>query len=1048
MSQPVLTVRLLGEPEVESSAGRHAFRSDKRYLLLAYLAVHRDWVERARLARLFWPDHDAAAARHNLRQLIKRLDSLPWSPDVESSSGREGARLRWRPPADLVDLDAALVGGRWDEARALHRGALLVGVVADAVPSFDAWLVDQRSQVEERVRTAFMQHGAALVVAGKHATAAELFGHLVAAEPFDEEALQAYMEATAAAGQPTKAMGAFDAFAARVREEFGLNPTSTTAALADQVRAGGVHGGRSLRDEGRSVLAGAGGQPVSDRTGGPTVQPGWLLGRDLELSDVHRLLSDPHCRLLTITGPGGVGKSALARHAAHELSGTYADGCVYVALDGVGGSSGLLAAIAAHVARPLGSQAQVDPATAIGTRRMALVLDDLDGLHEEAERLPDLLDRCPNLSIVTTARERLSVAGEWLLPLDGLPVPAAGASLPDVLANDAVRLFVAHAQRLRPDYYLTDSDARDVARICRSVSGLPLAVELAAAWTRVLPVAAIADEIATGLELLAGGPRGAADRHTSMRACIERSWQNVSEAERVAWRALALFESPFDRAAAARVTGVALPQLAALVDASVLRSSPEGRFSFHPLLRAYGVERLADTPRSTEPEGARSSPPGTRSRSVLEEAHATYFLASVVEALDVAGPTGRAMIEGVAASLDDVATAWRWAVAAASGAIEASRPPDTAALCRWCSALAAICERRAWYALAVDLFEEARLSFEGEALPDELLGTVMAQLSWHRLRLGRAEAAESGAVAALELLDDHRTLAPWRTAVLTRGGVALQEGRYAAAEAYYEVALESATVAARSATASGRREIAAITGSLGVAKQFSGDREGAALQFRNQLEVVSDLGDPVTAISPLSNLGNVLRILGRLDEAKAALEEGLRLAVDEHYDTILPALNINLGVLHRQLGESAVARRHFEAAAKLARECGRLPLEVLASFQLGRLELDSGSAAAAREHFDAACTVAVGSGNLSATLDALAGFAWVEWREGARRRSLTLARVVHSHPATTPGSRTWASELLALIEEPSAGADLDPGQVAMGDSVTRALSLIHASGRE
>jgi tetratricopeptide (TPR) repeat protein len=186
--------------------------------------------------------------------------------------------------------------------------------------------------------------------------------------------------------------------------------------------------------------------------------------------------------------------------------------------------------------------------------------------------------------------------------------------------------------------------------------------------------------------------------------------------------------------------------------------------------------------------------------------------------------------------------------------------------------------------------------------------------------------------------------------VLTRGGVALQEGRYTVAEAHYEEALESATVAARSATASERREIAAITGSLGVAKQFSGDREGAALQFRRQLEVVSDLGDPVTAISPLSNLGNVLRILGRHDEAKAALEEGLRLAVDEHYDTILPALNINLGVLHRQLGESTVARRHFEAAAKLARERGRLPLEVLASFQLGRLELESGTVAAAREH--------------------------------------------------------------------------------------------------
>ena len=568
----------------------------------------------------------------------------------------------------------------------------------------------------------------------------------------------------------------------------------------------------------------------------------------------------------------------------------------------------------------------------------------------------------------------------------------------------ARHLFVAHAQRLRPDYYLAETETREVARICRLVAGLPLALGLAATWTRALPAAAIADEIARGLDVLEGAPRGTTERHASMRACIEHSWHSLSQDERRVWRALALFESPFDRVAAARVTGVALPLLAALVDKSVLRSSSSGQFSFHPLLRAYGVERL-------EAEAAE--------RATLKEAHATYFLAALDAAHEQVGPARRVAVDGLAASLDDVAAAWRWAFAALCGRVVASRPPTAAALERSCDALAAVCEERAWYPLACALFGEASRELVDPTAHAVLLGTLLAQQSWHELRLGRSDEAGAVATRALELLAEKGTSPAWRTALSTLAALARQSGRHSEAETLYARALASLTAVRRAETATDRREMAVLTGAIGVAKQLAGDREGAVFQFQEQLELQRAVGDTANQATALSNLGNVLRLLGRRDEAKAALDEGLRLALEEHLDTIKPALHINLGVLQVQMGAPDSARGHFEIAAKLAGECGREPLLVTAMFQLGRLELESGEVAAARVQFEDARDLAVRAGNPSATLDALAGLAWVEWRVGASTTARSLARWVHDHQATTPGTRNWAGELLALLQEPS-----------------------------
>lgn len=1018
MSRSALYVRLLGEPEMESSAGSHVFLGDKRYLLLAYLACHRDWVDRARLARLFWPEHEFSAARHNLRQLLKRLKSLDCPVAVESSTGQHAQRVRWLPATDLTEIDSALTEGRWSVVLALHRGPLLAGMGAGVNTRFDTWLSEQRAALEDRVRRELMIQGAVRAGANDHTAAAAIFGHLLAAEPFDEEALRAYMEACVSDGQPAKAMSAYQKFAEHVKQEFDLIPASTTEALAQRIRTGGtrVDVKTSRADQAEPTL------PIGSLLG-----VGRLIGRELELADIQRLLADPHCRLVTITGPGGVGKSALARRAAHELRAEFADGCEYVPLDGASRSVGVLGAITAHLTRPSIADITADPATIIGKRHLLLVLDDLDAFQSSAQRLQELLQRCPNLKILTTTRERLAVSEEWVLPLEGLPTPMAGASPLEVMASDAVQLFITHARRLRPDYYLPEDEAPAVARICRLVAGLPLALELCAVWTRVLPVPDIADELAKGLDLVAVVPPGSSHRHSSMRECIQCSWRNLSDGERRSWRALAVFAGPFDRTAAAHVAGVALPQLAALVDKSILRSVPVARFSFHPLLRAFGVERLAD---------------GATERYELGEAHANHFLSAIVEAHEQAGAARRAATDNVAASLDDVAAAWRWAVAALLDTVSVRRAPPPVTVGRWCIALSAVCERKAWHLMASELFTESSRELQRSDGPTDLLGTVMAQLGWHRLRLGESAAAASLATTALELLAGHGPSAAWRTALSTRAAVAMQGGKHGEAQTCLRMAIESLSSLGTAGTRSERSELASLTGNLGLAKQLAGERREAALDYQDQLGLLRGTDDTAGVAIALSNLGNVLRLLDRFEEALALLEEGLRLADEDQLDTVKPALHINLGVLHLQMGAPDAAQQHFERAARLARDRGRRAMVAMAMNQLGRLELTHGTVAAAKSHFEEACALAVQGGSPSAILDALAGLAWVAWRTDATARAVTLAQVVREHLATSPGTRTWAVELVDLMESTESVTDPPSATSTLDEAVTKALRLV------
>ena len=360
-----------------------------------------------------------------------------------------------------------------------------------------------------------------------------------------------------------------------------------------------------------------------------------FVGRGRELIEIGVLLGDPACHLLTLVGPGGIGKTRLALEAARQL--TISDGVYFVSLQPLDLSSLILSAIAEALDfkfLQLGDTQQ-QLLDYLREKSLLLVLDNFEHLLDGARLVSDILQTARAMKVLTTSREALNLQEEWVYPVKGMPYPED-----DQPTNpedySAVRLFAQHARQIRADFSLTEEQA-GVVRICALVEGMPLGIELAATWVRALSCAEIADEIEHSLDILATSARNAEPRHRTMRVVLEHSWQLLSDAERAVFTKLTVFRGGFSRQAAQAVAGSSLQALSGLVDKSFLRHETNERYDIHELLRQYGEEQLNSPPeegewvhaqhsnyyaefmqqREADLKGQRQSPHWTKSKPIL-----------------------------------------------------------------------------------------------------------------------------------------------------------------------------------------------------------------------------------------------------------------------------------------------------------------------------------------------------------------------------------------------------------------------------------------------
>lgn len=378
--------------------------------------------------------------------------------------------------------------------------------------------------------------------------------------------------------------------------------------------------------------------------------PTSFLGRSREIAEIGELLEDPTCRLVTLVGPGGIGKTRLAMEVASRAHEQFPDGLFFVSLAPLVRTDDLLAAIAS--ATPFRFQqdhrSPGDQFFAYLRERQAsrvlLVLDNFEHLLEGATLISDILAVTSHLKILVTSREALNLQEEWVRQIGGLsyPEPARGMVLDHY---GAVQLFVERARQIRGDFDLA-ADSQSVATICRLVEGMPLAIELAVGWLTTLRPAAIAQELQQSLDLLATHSRNLPERHRTLRSVFSQSWRLMSEGERDVFRKLSIFRGGCTREAAQAVAGASLPTLARLIGQSLVRLNPAGRYEVHELLRQYGAEQLAAADQTES----------------VQQAYLHYYLALLSDLEhDIKTELQLAALEAIATDFENVRCAWQLA---------------------------------------------------------------------------------------------------------------------------------------------------------------------------------------------------------------------------------------------------------------------------------------------------------------------------------------------------------------------------------------------------
>ena len=616
---PALRIRTLGTPQVWLDEVPLTFRRRKSLALLVYLALTGRAHGREVLASLFVDRASDAQAREQFRTT---LNGLVEQVGTFLLVTRETIALDRAQPSwlDADELQAATLGPsegaaaadpqRLERAVALYEGAFLSGFALHGAPLFEDWMQEQRARLE-RLHVQALQLLLERAHEGRDEEAALRWTtRLLAAEPWHEEAQRQMMRLLARRGQRQAALEQYAVCRRVLREELNSTPQAETQALYEQLRAG----------------------PVAPPHNLPSL-PGTFLGREREVETLRTRLGDAACRLVTLLGLGGSGKTRLAVQVATHYAQpvvlldehAFADGVYLVDLAGVGSR----VAPGEHAATVLGRRLAfasgrvlgvdfanaADPLPALarwlGGKRLLLVLDNVEPLLAGVGVLARLLEQAPGLKVLVTSRERLRLAEEWVLEVDGLARPGSPG---EVERAPASQLFVHHAQQVGVSSPPTGAEQAAIVRICDLTQGLPLALILAAHWRRALSCAAIAEEVGRGVDLLTTPERGLPERQRSMRAVLAGTWARLAPEEQAALRQLAVCRGGCTLEAARAVAGAERVTLLALRDRAMLGQTADGRYTLHELVRQYAAEQAAAQPMEA---------------AAAEALHARYYAALV-----------------------------------------------------------------------------------------------------------------------------------------------------------------------------------------------------------------------------------------------------------------------------------------------------------------------------------------------------------------------------------------------------------------------------------
>lgn len=1012
------------------------FQTNKVRALLAYLALEAGRPhERATLAGLLWPELPENKALNNLSKALGLLRRALHDQEQATPYVLAGRRtVRFNPDSDFwLDVAEFRRGvaaqanvAQVEEAVALYRGELLSGFGLADAPAFEEWLLLWRERLHQQVLAALEQLALHYLQTRNHEQAQRYARWQLALDTWREPAHVQLMRALALAGDRSGALAQYETCRRLLAEELGVEPAAETTALYESIKSG------AFVAEGRMVR-----KPiVHNLPSSPTA----FIGRQQELAALDDAIHQEGSRLVTIVGPGGIGKTRFVlayaeRYLIAPQAPSFPDGVFFVPLLNVIPSSDTAVAdqlvLAIMAAIKLSLETSAGPIVRppkqqlleyLGRKRLVLLLDNFDDLlapaagegRDAEDLVADILKAAPEVRVIVTCRERLRLYGERVYTLPGLALPDVKGGGPgnqdSVVYSEAMQLFIRSARRVQHGFQLRAEDWLPLARLCYFLGGMPLAIELAASWVDTLSVVAILMEMQRSLDFLSTNLLNVERRHHSLRKVLDYTWQRLPPEEQSVLATLSVFRGGFTRQAAQALAMqasameapaapaaetskfVSLHLLRNLVYKSLLHyNATRDRYETHELLRRFAADKLAR-------DGAYEV--------AVRQCHSAYYCGALeAREANLTGPQQQVALAEIEADIENVRVAWRWAV----------EQGDVRQIGATQEALFLFYDMRSWFQEGQQVFQEAALclaAVAGSRQQAVTMARLQARAGWFAFHLGQQQESVRLLQESLAQLQQQGAEVESIFNLNYLGAIMRHLGEWEKADAFLLEALRLAR------KYENRYQASISLNTLGQTSSLRGNYEAARQYCREGLGLKREIGDERGMTYSLTYLGRVAQALGDYDEARRLFEESMNISESVGDQRGVAFALQNLGDTAQALGQCDEAEKLYQRSLGIFCHIANPLGTSICMIRLGEVMTAWGDLAAARRHLQEGVEIALKTGStphLLAGLLAMAGF-WLE--SGQTERALACLRFVQNDPNSSPALRERAQQL----EEERAGA--------------------------
>ena len=1009
-----LAVKLLGpfQTTLDGTAIPES-RTRKIEALLAFIILEAQTAHRReQLIGLLFPELPEDQARTNFRQTLTRLRRAIQDEEADPPFliiNRES--IQFNPYSDY-SLDVTTFqqlshgcpqhypgrgynphcpGCRQQRQQAvqLYRGPFLSDLYLDDSAAYETWAGAYRQTLHQAALTALQELAIHHEHSGEYRIAQHYAQQLLQLEPWEEETQQQLMRLLAYQGQRNTALRQYNTYASLLRQELGIEPLPETQTLQATITAAS-----SVR-------------PHNLTPNSPDV-----VGRETELRQIYQFLADPARRLLTLFGPGGIGKTRLAllvaHHVAHQYVGPFLDGVYFIPLATLAADTpaGLERTLAETLDLALtGPEISRQLLGYLRHKHLLLILDNLEHLLPASRELvADILAQTPGVQIIVTSRERLNLSGEWVLSITGLRLPTPGRQTLDPqqtgrLFDDALALFDLRARQANSQFSLATAPPEEqmaALHICQLLEGMPLGIELAASWVRLLSCQEISREIEKSLGFLQSRTHDRPTRHQSLDAAFEHSWVLLPAGQQQALMRLTVFDNDFHHSAANTIAQAGLPQLAALVDCSLVQQTTSGRYRLQEILRQFAREKLHAAGLAGQ----------------IATRHASYYLAFLQQLTgDLRGSQQSVALQTVRQEIDNVRQAWRWA----------AQTRDAAGIGQALDSLFQFYDMRSWFQEGAEMFA---LAADAMQVTDPLVyARLLARLGWFTFHTGHqtgGQAMLANSVAHLRQQDAPTDLV-FALSYLAAVHHHLGDHDQAQALAKEALALSQATQNLPGA--------AIADNILGQIAYRQGRLDDAQRYGTTSLALERQTGSRWSMAFSLVNLGKVMFTQGHYDQARRHFEESLAIRQSMQDIRGMAICRKHLGDTALALGQLAAAETHYQESLTLSRRAGDQLSVADALSNLGYVALAANNTPAGRSYHQQALRTILEMAAIPQTLAVLVGAAtYLVHTAADLSLAQTIALAVWQHPAGTQTSKRRAAQLYSQLtgQDPAGAPTLPP----------------------